>query len=79
MTEYVEHEIYFELDCNVSINVLHKIAEDFGRSPDIVSDAEGIGFILRLDKDEAKCLYEQYGRYIDTICDFDQKQGGSFI
>lgn len=79
MTEYVEHRIYFELSLNVSINVLYKIAEDFERCPETMVDADGIGFILRLEEDEAKYLYEQYGRYIDTICDFDQKQGGSFI
>lgn len=79
MTEYVEHRIYFELSLNVSINVLYKIAEDFERSPETVADANGIGFILRLEEDEAKYLHEQYGRYIDTICDFDQKQGGSYI
>lgn len=79
MTEYVEHAIYFELDYDVSINVLYKIALEFERSPETVADANGIGFILRLEKDEAAYLHEQYGRYIDTICDMDQKQGGSFI
>lgn len=79
MTEYVEHAIYFELDCNVSINVLHKIAQEFERSPDTLDDESGIGFILHLDKDEAKYLHEQYGRYIDTICDMDQVFGGSYI
>ena len=79
MTEYVEHRIYFELSMDVSINVLYKIALEFERSPETVADASGIGFILRLEEDEAKYLHEQYGRYIDTICDYDQKQGGSFI
>lgn len=81
MTEYVEHRIYFELSLDVSINVLYKIALEFERSPGtiVIVTPNGIGFILRLMEDEAKYLHEQYGRYIDTICDFDQKQGGSFI
>lgn len=79
MTEYVEHAIYFELSMDVSINVLYKIALEFERSPEAVADANGIGFILRLEEDEAKYLHEQYGRYIDTICDEDQERGGSFI
>lgn len=79
MTEYVEHRIYFELSSKVSIKVLHEIALDFDRPLETVADEGGIGFILRLDKGLTKYLYEQYGRYIDTICDFDQKQGGSFI
>lgn len=79
MTEPTEHRIYFELDSNVSINVLHKIAQEFERSMGIQDDEFGIGFILRLDEDEAKYLHTKYGRYIDTICDFDQVFGGSFI
>ena len=79
MTEHVEHRIYFELSTNVSINVLYEIVDEFDRSPEMVVDANGIGFILRLDKGLAKYLFRQYERYIDTICDFDQEQGGSFI
>lgn len=78
MTEHVEHAIYFQLSSNVSINVLYEISYEFDRLPEMVADADGIGFILRLEEDEAKYLHEQYGRYIDTICDFEQ-QGGSFI
>lgn len=80
MTEYViEHRIYFEINYDVSINVLHRIAQEFKKSPEIQYDEFGIGFILCLDEDEAKYLHEHYGRYIDTICDFDQVFGGSFI
>lgn len=74
-----EHRIYFELDYDVSINVLHKIALEFERSPETVADANGIGFILRLEEGDAKYLHEQYGRYIDLICDMDQNRGGNFI
>lgn len=79
MTELVEHRIYFELSMDVSINVLYKIALEFEMSPVTIANANGIGFILHLIEDEAKYLHEQYGRYIDTICDEDQEHGGSFI
>lgn len=79
MTEHVEHAIYFELSMDVSINVLYKIALEFEMSPGTIVTPNGIGFILRLMEDEAKYLHEQYGRYIDTICDEDQEHGGSFI
>lgn len=73
------HQIYFELDENVSINVLYKIRDDFEQLPTITEASGEIGFYLGLGKEDAKCFAEDYDRYITTICDFDQEDGGSYI
>ena len=73
------HQIYFELDENCSMNVLYKIRDEFGQLP-VITEASGeVGFYLGLDRDEAKYFANEYDRYITTLCDFDQEDGGSYF
>lgn len=74
------HKIFFELNKDVSMNVLQQIYEEFGQMPQ-PTDYEGdIAFFLHLDKEETAWFKDQFGWA--TICeaDFDQKQPeGNYI
>lgn len=73
------HQIYFELDENVCMNILYRIRDDFEQLPTITEASGEIGFYILLGKEDAKVFAEEYDRYITTICDFDQEDGGSYL
>ena len=75
-----EHRIFFQLNKDVSINVLQQIYEEFGQMPQ-PTDYEGdIAFFLKLNKEDTDWFKDQFGWA--TVCemDFDQKQPeGNYI
>ena len=72
------HKILFELNENVSINVLNAISRGFG-FPTMYELKDGsVAFTLEMDKDTTDLFIEEYEWAIVTLTDLDQERG-SFI
>ena len=72
------HKILFELNENVSINVLNAISRGFG-FPTMYELGDGsVAFTLEMDKDTTDLFIEEYEWAIVTLSDHDQERG-SFI
>ena len=64
--------IYFELDPDVSINVLQRIYRDMEQMPEIVDYQQRIGFELDLSVEDLNFFIDEYGCYISTFCNMNQ-------
>ena len=72
------HRILFELNENVSINVLNAISRGFG-FPAMNELGDGsVAFTLEMDKDTTDLFVEEYEWAIVSLTDLDQERG-SFI
>lgn len=72
------HRILFELNENVSINVLNEISRGYG-FPDIYYLKDGcVAFTREMDKDTTVYFTKEYDWAIIAITDLDQERG-SFI
>lgn len=75
-----EHKIFFQLNKDVSMNVLQQIYDEFGQIPQPVDYDGEIAFTIMLDKDATDWFKDQFEWA--TICemDFDQtKPEGNYI
>lgn len=73
------HKILFELNENVSINVLNEISRRFGCPTVYDLDDGSVAFVIEMDKSTTTGLFvEEYDWAIVTLMDLDQERG-SFI